>query len=295
MTDAERQAMKDFIQATIRLEVARAGRIMEKRSRDSVVAESMQLGIRFTSQIQEEVRAALPSLRGEKGDPGDKGGRGDNGQDGQPGADGKDGIGLQGEKGIDGKDGVDGRDGKDGRAGIDGVNGKDADPDVVRSEVAKAVAALPAPKNGRDGADGKDVDLLVVKALVAGEVAHAVAAMPPPKDGRDGKDGITEERMEDTTLKVVAAVLGELRLEGRNLMLGDRLIKTLPIPIYRGVYEPGTSYEPGDMTSFGGSIWHCDEATMEKPESTRAWKLAVKKGRDGREPARMAEKGVVKR
>lgn len=190
---------------------------------------------------------------------------------GKDGVDGKDGS--PGERGVDGKDGAPGADGKDGvgiqgEKGLDGINGKDGAPGLNGKDGDPGTRG----EKGLDGKDGRD-----------------------GREGKDGKDGITIEQLEAATLKALGAALGEIRLDGRNLMLGERLIKTLPIPLYMGVFELGKSYEPGDMITFGGNVWHCDEATSEKPETTRAWKLAVKKGRDGREPARMAEKGIVKR
>lgn len=53
---------------------------------------------------------------------------------------------------------------------------------------------------------------------------------------------------------------------------------------YQGVYQEGKSYELGDMATWAGSTWHCNEATTTKPgESTKAWTLMVKKGRDGKD------------
>lgn len=287
MTDAERDAIRGFILGEVSREV--------RRSIGAIDPETLR---------GKDGKDGEPGERGEKGDKGD---RGENGYDGLPGADGKDGVGIQGEKGIDGAPGKDAdpeaikaavveavalipapENGKPGEAG------KDADPEVIRAEVARAVAALPVPTKGQDGAPGKDVDLLVVKALVDGAVANAVAALPPAKDGAPGKDGITEERMESTTLKVVGAALGEIRLDGRKLMIGDHFIKTLAIPMYRGVYQPDTDYELGDFVTFG-DVWHCNVPTRTKPGPSAEWTLAVRKGRDGREPARMAEKGIVKR
>lgn len=55
-----------------------------------------------------------------------------------------------------------------------------------------------------------------------------------------------------------------------------------PIPIYRGVFKDGADYEPGDMVTWGGSVWHCDEKTTAKPD-VGPWRLSVKKGRDGKD------------
>ena len=76
------------------------------------------------------------------------------------------------------------------RDGRDGRDGKDADPALIRRlvavEAAKAVAALPKPKDGdkgEPGRDGKDVDPDDLRALVDEFVARADALRPIAKDG----------------------------------------------------------------------------------------------------------------
>nr|WP_313023108.1 hypothetical protein [Brucella intermedia] len=57
----------------------------------------------------------------------------------------------------------------------------------------------------------------------------------------------------------------------------------LPVVIDRGVFSEGKTYEPGDGVTWGGSFWIAQEITAEKPDSAKGWRLAVKKGRDGRD------------
>jgi len=83
-------------------------------------------------------------------------------------------------------------------------DGKDADPEMVRAEVAKAVGALPVPKDGKDvppevvaklvgeavaalpkPADGKSVTVEDVAPLIASEFSKAVGSIPRPRDGKD--------------------------------------------------------------------------------------------------------------
>lgn len=53
---------------------------------------------------------------------------------------------------------------------------------------------------------------------------------------------------------------------------------------YQGVYQDGKSYELGDVATWGGSTWHCNEPTTTRPgENTKAWTLMVKRGRDGKD------------
>lgn len=73
----------------------------------------------------------------------------------------------------------------EGRAAVPGPAGKDADPLAVQAlidlSVSKAIAGLPAPK---DGAPGASVDPVVVETMVTSQVQRAMAALPVPKDGQ---------------------------------------------------------------------------------------------------------------
>lgn len=100
-----------------------------------------------------------------------------------------------------------------------------------------------------------------------------------PEDGEDGKDGGSIEDF-------------DIAIDGRNLTvtmkIGDRIERRtvrLDIPIYRDVYQSGKEYERGDMVTFAGSVFIAkrDVTAKEKPEASEAWKLAVKRGRDGKD------------
>jgi hypothetical protein len=65
----------------------------------------------------------------------------------------------------------------------DGQNGKDADPELIKTMIADAMAALP-PAEG-----GKDADPELVASLVREEAERILAAWEQPKNGVDGKDG----------------------------------------------------------------------------------------------------------
>lgn len=67
---------------------------------------------------------------------------------------------------------------------------------------------------------------------------------PPGKDGVDGKAGLT----------------------------------------YLGVYQDGKRYDVGELVTWAGSMWHCNEPTETKPgEGSKAWTLSCKRGRDGKD------------
>lgn len=179
---------------------------------------------------------------------------------------------------------------KDGKS----VSAADVAP-MVAEEVGKAVAALPKPRDPvgvagavidragslvltlSDGSHkdlgpvvGKDVDEDVVAALVM----SAVAKIPTPKDGRDGFG------FDDMSL----AHDGERSFTLR-FARGDQVKEfafDVPVVIDRGVWREG-QYAKGDAVTWGGSLWIAREATAEKPETSAAWRLAVKRGRDGKD------------
>jgi len=95
------------------------------------------------------------------------------------------------------------------------------------------------------------------------------------KDGDPGKPGIGFEDIDllDTDEGVIL-----------RFMRGEDVKDfRLPIIIDRGVYKEGRTYRPGDGVTWGGSFWICQEETTDKPDSGKGFRLAVKKGRDGRD------------
>jgi hypothetical protein len=74
-----------------------------------------------------------------------------------------------------------------------------------------------------------------------------------------------------------------LILAAHVVAIEDRIAALEASPLdYRGVWEPGT-YPPRSITSHGGSMWFTGEETKAKPGEGTPWKLAVKKGRDGKD------------
>ncbi|MCW5758908.1 MAG: hypothetical protein KIS90_03975 [Phenylobacterium sp.] len=216
------------------------------------------------------------------------------GKDGRDGADGRDGErGERGEPGLaariepdafagavalwleanppaagrDGRDGVDGKDGAPGRNGADGAKGEKGDP-------------------GRDGADGVGLAGAVIDR--AGELvitlSNGEAKRLGPVVGRDGKDGepgpqgfgIDQFDIEQPDLRtmVVSFTHGDTK-ESYELALGGF--------VDRGGYKDGERYELGDVATWGGHLWLCQNPTSEKPGGNDDWRLAVRKGRDGKD------------
>lgn len=198
--------------------------------------------------------------------------------------------------------------GKDGRDGRDGASVEldDVLP-VLQDQVREFLESIPAPqggKDGRDGVDGKDGapgergepgrDGLDVKDMFRADGGRLVAVMSdgttkdlglfvgkdgePGHDGVDGRDGADGLGFDDMDFEADA--------HGRVLAKFQRgdVVKSVRLPgiVDRGPYKPGDGYEKGDAVSYGGSLWIAQEPTSDKPDGSKAWRLAVKKGRDAR-------------
>ena len=209
--------------------------------------------------------------------------------------------------------GRDGRDGKDGERGSDGAPGQDVDVAVVaqlvQAEVTRQVALVPVQvgppgpagargekgldgKDGAPGRDGRD-GLMGLPGEKGLDGRHGIDGKDgaPGRDGQDGRDGLSFEHLEasfDVETKTITlwAAAGAVRKEWTW---------TIPLVIYRGVWEAGRTYLEGDAVTDGGAIWVAKETTTQRPEepgdAPRAWQLAVKRGRDGK-PGPRGEKGL---
>jgi integrin beta 3 len=205
-------------------------------------------------------------LQGEQGPQGERGMTGERGDIGPTGE-----RGLQGERGEQGEQGLPGDRGERGEKGDTGVGLAaaviDRNGGLVITMSDGSVAHL-GPVIGRDGKDG------------------AKGA-----DGKDGKDGLGFEDLE--------IVYDGERTFAFKLQRGDQIKKfefDVPITLYRGVFKEGNEYHRGDVVTFGGSTWHCNNHTKDKPgETIKAWTLQTKRGRDGKDgaPGPKGEKGAT--
>jgi len=182
---------------------------------------------------------------------------------------------------------------KDGERGADGssVSIDDLRP-VMADLLAEAVKSIPAPAQPKDGQDGRDAIHLEILPAIDAEKSYARSTYAKHNGGlwrafesTQGMrgwecivEGIAELSIEQTDERGFRALA--------TLSSGAVAEKSIKVPalIYRGVFSPG-SYEPGDVVTWAGSAWHCEEATSEKPGEigSKAWTLAIKRGRDGKD------------
>lgn len=189
-----------------------------------------------------------------------------------------------------------------------GEKGDSVTLDDVRPMLEEMVKAIevPVPENGKDGVDGKDgvspspdevaksMEHIFAKWALDFErkadhvLEKAIDRIPKPKDGRDALD------IEDFDLSI-----GE---DGRtitaSLKRGETVIeKSVKIPaiLDKGVYSDTGSYEKGDGVTYAGSYWIVQKDSPEgKPGSSDDFRLAVKRGRDGREVVKIEKPETVK-
>ncbi len=184
--------------------------------------------------------------------------------------------------------------------GKDGLDGKSISVDevlpAIEEVIEKKVAALPKARDGEPGRDGKDGIGLAGALLgrsgdlvltLSDGTANSLGVIvgkdgEPGKPGGDGKDGLGFD-----DLKIIHD--GERSFTFRYER-GDQVkeqVFTIPAVLDRGVFKEAREkpYEQGDGVSFGGSFWIAQKDAPEgKPgDGSAAWRLSVKKGRDGKD------------
>lgn len=98
--------------------------------------------------------------------------------------------------------------------------------------------------------------------------------------GKDGDAGATFT-LDDFIIDHTDERVIELKFRRGDVMHSFEL--EFPFPIYRGVWVEGR-YSKGDLVTWGGSMWHAEKDTEAKPDGGEGdWKLAVKRGRDGKD------------
>lgn len=135
-------------------------------------------------------------------------------------------------------------------------------------EFAKSIA-LKIKQQTADELRERDARIQALHELII-QLRAEVSAIPPARDGRDGLPGAQGPQ-------------GERGKDGRDGIDGK---DGAPGMTYKGVYDEAQQYERGDCVTWGGSLYHCDESTTEKPGNGKGWTLAVKKGRDAKETVR---------
>lgn len=163
-------------------------------------------------------------------------------------------------------------------------DGRDYDPDVLQKAVLDAVSALPAPQDGRDATA---LEILPAiddqKSFPRGTYATHQGGLWRAYEKTHGMRGW--ECLVDGVADIDVSMTGErLFSVVVRQSSGQCTEKTfsLPVMLYRGVFRAGETYHPGDTVTWGGSLWHCNSMTGDKPGEAHSsgWTLAAKRGRD---------------
>ncbi|MFG8076891.1 hypothetical protein ACEOIB_24770 [Pseudomonas aeruginosa] len=164
--------------------------------------------------------------------------------------------------------------------------GKDADMDALRAHLDGLVKSLELPKGPSVDEvaatfERRFSDLTLSWERQARETLEKAAdRMPIPKNGENGRDALPLESFD-------LSLSDDGRTVTVKMQAGDTILeKSVRIAsvIDRGVYSAEKSYEQGDGTTYGGCYWIAQKDAPEGvPGGSADWRLAVKKGRDGKD------------
>jgi len=177
---------------------------------------------------------------------------------------------------------------------------------AILERLVRALPPAPPGEKGDPGPRGHDGPTLEeIGGTVTTEVARVaptllreiVDALPHAEPGKPGKkgdpgprgdpgrDGIGLPEVRAAVSEIISKELPELVKVGVAAAMA-----ALPILLYKGVWQEDQTYEPGNTATWAGSLWHCNESTRDKPGTSGAWTLIVKRGRDGKDYERPAER-----
>lgn len=161
--------------------------------------------------------------------------------------------------------------------------------DVTARLVAVETKEWPTPRDGAPGPQGPQ-----------GERGLTGPEGTPGRDGRDGLPGVPGVPGE----KGIDGLHGKDGIDGLGFedldvsLSGDRTLvfrfangdkeKTSRVdvgwPKYQQRWVQGKAYVPGDVVTWDGHNWHCQEATDDgQPGVSKAWMQSVTRGRAGKD------------
>ncbi|HED5889127.1 TPA: phage gp6-like head-tail connector protein, partial [Salmonella enterica] len=165
-------------------------------------------------------------------------------------------------------------------------------PDViplVETAVQKAVAELPAPTPAIDGRDALQLEILPCideqRSYPRGTYATHNGGLWRTYEKSHGLRGweCIVDGVAGTEIKQIDPRQFSVTITKSSGATQEETFIT-PVMIYKDVFKAGTTYRPGDTVTWGGSLWHCNESTADKPGEigSKGWTLAAKRGRDAR-------------
>jgi hypothetical protein len=182
-----------------------------------------------------------------------------------------------------------------------GKDGEDApaptDEQIAEAVTAWMVANFTQPTNGKDGNDGKDSTEIEVLPSIDDDKSYPKGTWASYKGGLIKSTRTTSALIGKSLLEAGWDVIvqGVHSVEVHPLAEGEFAVKTIltggkdhitkfavPVMVYKGIWKEG-AYTKGNTVTTGGSLWHCNKDTTDKPGTSEAWQLCAKKGTDGRD------------
>jgi integrin beta 3 len=119
-------------------------------------------------------------------------------------------------------------------------------------------------------------------------ITRASLLVPPGRDGLPGRPGTVGDAGRDgVSIDNIELKQLDKRTHALVVKTTDGGVFSHPIRtetlLDAGVHKRGASYEKGDGVTHGGSYWIAIADTSETPGASNAWRLAVKRGRDGKD------------
>ena len=149
----------------------------------------------------------------------------------------------------------------------------------LRASLTRLEDVLTATRTRLEVVDGV---LPLVRERLAVLETRAPVPGPPGRDGTPGRDGSDGVGFEDLSVQFDGDRTLTLSFVRGTVTKSFPVV--LPIPRYQGVYSAAQTYQVGDVVTWDGSTWHCQLPTSARPDQqSAAWRMMVKKGRDGRD------------
>lgn len=160
------------------------------------------------------------------------------------------------------------------------------------------------PAEARDGRDALDLEIMpsidFEKSYPRGTYAQHKGGLWKSYQKTEGKKGwdclvCGIDNIEIKTAEDARLVSIEIETSTGKQVKQFRM----PVTKYKGVFSSKAHYEEGDMVTWGGNIYHCKgeprgvalvNNEFPHPDNPEFWQLAVKRGRDGKDVARIGVK-----
>jgi len=292
MTDAK--ALADQVLKSVQGFVQRAVERLDQRISEAFTAIDAKAEASAVETAQ--LRAALEGIELKAGPPGERGPVGERGEVGPPGE-----MGERGAPGSDGERGVAGQPGERGEVGPPGERGEKGEAGLRGEKGEPGEAGLRGEKGepGDRGTDGRDALEIVIQPELSPEKSYPRGTFVAHNGGliravrkTDPVRGDLEAAGWQVIMNGVCAVEFAQAEDPRAIEMSVRQTNgqitkhaaRVPLVIDRGVFRAEALYDKGDGVTFGGSFWIAQTETAARPgEGNTDWRLAVKKGRDGKD------------